>query len=208
MCNLTFHLYFSLNADISDAGRGKWLSMMRNEFQKSPYASNVIFGSTLVVLEKLVEYEFACPCNPKWNWIFASAFFIAPGFIASVLMAFTLEFRADRYLIFSIFTPAIFWVILLFIDGQYFACAKTYWSGRFVTIDKAQPQKWCEPTNHTSSYELIIITQGWFSLSQVSNNMISLKIILKLILQNLTYITVMMTSLIPLVIVLVPWSVV
>ncbi|KAK2842428.1 hypothetical protein Q5P01_012628 [Channa striata] len=58
------------------------------------------------------------------------------------------------------------WIVLLFLDGQYYACAKTNWSGRFVIIDKAAPQKWCEPTNNTSSQELMVKTQMWFFESQ------------------------------------------
>ncbi|XP_048119387.1 uncharacterized protein LOC125307443 [Alosa alosa] len=69
----------------------------------------------------------------------------------------------------SSFVPAIVWLILLFLDGQYFACAMTDWKGRFVIVDKAAPQKWCEPTNgdDVTPQELMLRSQQLFVVSQV-----------------------------------------
>ncbi|XP_029009190.1 uncharacterized protein LOC114857166 isoform X2 [Betta splendens] len=62
--------------------------------------------------------------------------------------------------------PLIMWLILVFLDGQYYACARTDWTGRFVIVDKGEPQKWCEPTNGTSYMERMSLTQTWYFQSQ------------------------------------------
>ncbi|XP_029009191.1 uncharacterized protein LOC114857166 isoform X3 [Betta splendens] len=40
------------------------------------------------------------------------------------------------------------------------------WTGRFVIVDKGEPQKWCEPTNGTSYMERMSLTQTWYFQSQ------------------------------------------
>uniref|UniRef100_A0AAY4AUU9 Uncharacterized protein n=1 Tax=Denticeps clupeoides TaxID=299321 RepID=A0AAY4AUU9_9TELE len=111
-----------------------------------PLVSNVAFGFILMGLEKLVELEFECPCNPSWNGVFSSAFFIIPAVMAFTLMLIFQGCRCDTWCYKSVslssFVPAVVWLILLFLDGQYFACAMTDWEGRFVLVDKAAPQKW------------------------------------------------------------------
>ncbi|TWW67481.1 uncharacterized protein LOC130521725 isoform X1 [Takifugu flavidus] len=272
----------------------QWLARLKNEISNSPLVSNVAFGFILMGLEKLVELEFECPCNPKWNGLFSSAFFIVPAIMAFILMLiiqgrrhkelilkfiaqgckcdefffklddkrcscdektlklinqkcscdksqFTLntqEGKCDEFILKSItgrcscdkstlklitkgcscdestlklitkgcscdestvtlitqgcrcgkskftqkvkrdewlkktvstFVPAIVWLILLFFDGQYFACAKTDWEGRFVLVDKAAPQKWCEPISegNFTRQELMLRSQEWIVMSQV-----------------------------------------
>ncbi|XP_039989984.1 uncharacterized protein LOC120793729 [Xiphias gladius] len=149
----------------SNALRRKWISEVKSEIEKSPLSSYVVFSLVLAGLEKLVEVEFACPCNPRWNALFAAIFFILPPVIACVLIYISREKKKDT--VFFSFVQAMVWQILMFLDGQYFACAKTNWSGRFVIIDKAAPLKWCEPTNRNSSQDLMIKTQRWFFDSQV-----------------------------------------
>ncbi|XP_029702556.1 uncharacterized protein [Takifugu rubripes] len=300
----------------------QWLARLKNEISNSPLVSNVAFGFILMGLEKLVELEFECPCNPKWNGLFSSAFFIVPAIMAFILMLiiqgrrhkelilkfiaqgckcdefffklddkrcscdektlklinqkcscdksqftlntqegkcdelilksitgrcscdkstlklitkgcscdkstlklitkgcscdestlklitkgcscdestlklikqvcscdestvtlitqgcrcgkskFTQKVKRDEWLkkTVSTFVPAIVWLILLFLDGQYFACAKTDWEGRFVLVDKAAPQKWCEPISegNFTTQELMLRSQEWIVMSQV-----------------------------------------
>ena len=155
--------------------RQQWLTRLKNELSNSPLVSNVAFGFILMGLEKLVELEFECPCNPKWNGVFSSAFFIIPAVMAFTLMLIIQGCRCDTWcrktLSLSSFVPAIVWLILLFLDGQYFACAMTDWKGRFVIVDKAAPQKWCEPTNEddVTPQELMLRSQQLFVVSQVSS---------------------------------------
>lgn len=158
------------------AGQQKWMSELKKRSANSPLASNVFFGFILVILEKLVEMEFACPCDPSKNTMFVIALFILPAFLGFLLMCII---QIDKHgcvtsAVISL-VPAIVWVTILFFDGHYFACIRTDWSGRYVTVDKAAPQKWCEPTNHDSSLELMSKTQQWFSESQVRKILISIK---------------------------------
>ena len=161
--------------------RQQWLTRLKNELSNSPLVSNVAFGFILMGLEKLVELEFECPCNPTWNGVFSSAFFIIPAVMAFTLM---LIIQGDRRgtrccktFPLSSFVPAIVWLILLFLDGQYFACAMTNWEGRFVLVDKAAPQKWCEPTSEgdVTPQELMLRSQQLFVFSQVSGMFSNLK---------------------------------
>lgn len=161
---------FSLYAELKMADKQAWISKVKSEFEKSPLVSNSFFGFILFCLEKSVEVEFACPCLPTCNAMFALAFFIVPAFLVVLLMINIQGCKSKENVFFSML-PAIVWFILLFLDGRYFACAKTTWSGRFVILDKAAPQKWCEPTDHNKTQERMIETQRMFSLSQVRNNL-------------------------------------
>lgn len=158
--------------------RQKWLTRLKNELSNSPLVSNVAFGFILMGLEKLVELEFECPCSPTWNGVFSSAFFIIPAVMAFTLMLIIQGCRCDKWcrntVSFSSIVPAIVWLILLFLDGQYFACAMTYWEGRFVIVDKAAPQKWCEPTSEgdVPIQELMLRSQQLFVFSQVSGRIV------------------------------------
>ncbi|KAJ8247945.1 hypothetical protein GJAV_G00252390 [Gymnothorax javanicus] len=156
--------------------RQQWLTRLKNELSDSPLVSNVAFGFILMGLEKLVELEFECPCNPKFNAVFSSAFFIIPAVMAFTLMVIIQGCRcgAGRQnkvtMSISSVVPAVVWLILLFLDGQYFACAMTGWKGRFVIVDKAAPQKWCEPTGEdevAQTQELMVRSQELFVVSQV-----------------------------------------
>ncbi|XP_056881452.1 uncharacterized protein LOC130521725 isoform X2 [Takifugu flavidus] len=228
-------------------------------------------------LEKLVELEFECPCNPTWNKRLSSAFFIVSTIMAFILMFIIQGFRrkelilklttrgckCDEFILklndkrcscdektlklidqrcscdksqftlntqegkcdvlifksitercscekstlklitqgcscdestvtlitqeckcgkskftqgwdecikktFTSFVAAFVWLILLFLDGQYFTCAKTYWEGKFVLVDKAAPQKWCEPISegNFTRQELMLLSQEWNATSQ------------------------------------------
>lgn len=154
--------------------RQQWLTRLKNELSNSPLVSNVAFGFILMGLEKLVELEFECPCNPTWNGAFSSAFFIIPAVMAFTLMQIIQGCRCNvwcrKMVSLSSFVPAVVWLILLFLDGQYFACAMTDWDGRFVLVDKAAPQKWCEPVTEgdVTPQELMLRSQRLFVFSQVS----------------------------------------
>ncbi|XP_010882044.1 calcium homeostasis modulator protein 6 isoform X2 [Esox lucius] len=153
--------------------RQQWLTRLKSEFGNSPLVSNVAFGFILMGLEKLVELEFECPCDPKWNGLFSSAFFVIPAVMAFMLMLIIQDCRYDlggcpKTVSVSSLVPPIVWLILLFLDGQYLACALTDWSGRFVIVDKAAPQKWCEPPQDDGTLQdLMLHSQELFVESQV-----------------------------------------
>ncbi|XP_056622118.1 calcium homeostasis modulator protein 4 [Triplophysa dalaica] len=152
----------------------QWLTRLKNELSDSPLVSNVAFGFILMGLEKLVELEFECPCDPMWNGLFSSAFFIIPAVMALAIMMIVQGCRCEvsrrRSVSLSSVVPAVVWLILLFLDGQYLACAMTDWHGRYVIVDKAAPQKWCEPTQDQESVsprDLMLRSQRLFVESQV-----------------------------------------
>ncbi|XP_016369330.1 protein FAM26F [Sinocyclocheilus rhinocerous] len=159
-----------LSGVVSMGSRQQWLTRLKNELSNSPLVSNVAFGFILMGLEKLVELEFECPCNPAWNGLFSSAFFIIPSIMTFALMMLIQGCKCGIWCrSLSSFVPAVVWLILLFLDGQYFACAMTDWHGRFVIVDKAAPQKWCEPIQEesVSPQELMLRSQRLFVESQV-----------------------------------------
>ncbi|XP_029010643.1 uncharacterized protein LOC114857894 [Betta splendens] len=169
-------------------GKKTFIDKLKSEFLNSPLASNVVLGLILTGLEKAVEVEFACPCDPKWNALFTAAYFILPGVAVSVLMlvikgiisckcnicqegdpscSYECKICKEwKNFIYGL-VPIIIWLVLVFLDGQYFACANTNWSGRYIIVDKAEPQRWCEPANGTSYMERMSLTQRWYFHSQV-----------------------------------------
>ncbi|GAA6235222.1 calcium homeostasis modulator protein 6-like [Lates japonicus] len=143
------------------------LARLKNEFGQRPVVSNVVFGFFLAAVEKIVEVEFACPCNPKWNAVFVAPFFLIPAVTASLLMLLIHGYSVGKSMLVA-FLPPVVWLALMLLNGQYVVCAKTDWPGTFVTTDKTY-LKWCEPTNTTiySSEELLNRSHRFYILSQV-----------------------------------------
>ncbi|CAG5957849.1 unnamed protein product [Menidia menidia] len=155
------------------AAQKQWLSTLLTEIKKSPLSSNLAFGLVLFCFEKIVEVEFACPCSANLNPLFASLFFVVPAVIVFILMLMikgcckmSAEYICDS------FVPSITWLIIVFLDGRYYVCARTNWSGRYKIIEGAEPQRWCKP--HNMSEEYADLSQGWYAESQVRNNLMFL----------------------------------
>ncbi|XP_022601173.1 uncharacterized protein LOC111221867 [Seriola dumerili] len=148
-----------------------WISTLKSEIEKSPVASNMVFGFILACLEKLLEMEFACPCESKQNVRLVVLFFIGPALLAFVLMIKIQGCESKKSwkerigLLASSCVSSVVWILLMLFDGQYVACAFSSQSGRFVVIDNASRQKLCKADNHNASQELIN-TQKWYSGSQ------------------------------------------
>ncbi|XP_041852669.1 uncharacterized protein LOC121647378 isoform X2 [Melanotaenia boesemani] len=146
----------------------EWMSKVKKEMKNSPLATNSCFGLILLGLEKIVEIEFSCPCNPTWNPWIVSSFFVAPAVIVFLLMCSIQGIKCKQFpykaVMHSAF-PGILWVILLFIDGQYYACAKTSWPGKYEVLDNPPFQRWCNPSNSTQNS--LTDTQRWYSHSQL-----------------------------------------
>ncbi|XP_049929212.1 calcium homeostasis modulator protein 4-like isoform X2 [Epinephelus moara] len=158
----------------SREGRPALISHVRSEFKKSALVSSAFFGVILLCLEKFIEKEFACPCKVGSNTAFATAYLIVPAVVVFLLMMNIKDFKCGMSqkeiwkTVASSFVPAMFWIIIVLWDGHCVACMKTTWSGSYVEIDKAAPQKWCKPANLTPSQELDYKneTQHWFFMSQ------------------------------------------
>nr|XP_040024799.1 uncharacterized protein LOC120812692 [Gasterosteus aculeatus aculeatus] len=138
----------------------QWLTLLTN-FRR-PMVPNVAFSFIEMLLAKMVEVEFECPCNPERNKFFSSAFFIIPTVLAFTLMLIIERCRCDAWFRKTVFcfVPAFVWLILMFFDGQYLACAMTTWNGTFVVVDKDAKMKWCKP--NVTSDELIVTTESYF----------------------------------------------
>lgn len=142
-----------------------WFSKLAGEFQKSHLVSNVFIGLTLTALEKIIDVEYVCPCDPDLNG-YAYAFFVVPSVLAFVLMMNIQRCRSLKDIFFSC-VPVIEWLILVFTEGNYFVCARTTWYGEYVSIPEPASLKWCEPVNKNSSRQLLIQSQQCFYESQV-----------------------------------------
>uniref|UniRef100_A0A3Q2CML5 Uncharacterized protein n=1 Tax=Cyprinodon variegatus TaxID=28743 RepID=A0A3Q2CML5_CYPVA len=139
--------------------------------------STYFLGIIQIIVEKLVDVEFACPCDAITNG-YTILFFIAPPFIVVLLMfAYKLKSKScesctsGKCLLEALKSatfPAIIWLVIVLLDGCYLACFWTNWSGKYEMIENAAPQRWCKPAN--SSEILLAKTQLWYSQSQVRNN--------------------------------------
>lgn len=163
----------------------RWYSTLREIVKNRPYASNVVISFLLVVLEKLLDMEFVCPCK-KWseNASFVSAFFILPAVLAFLLMI-SLQIgtvtsaesnkkskfceepkRQTKEIDKNCIIPAVAWIIILLFDGRYVACGMTDQPGTYVTADKAALVKWCETDNSTLNEKQLKNSQDWYFHSQ------------------------------------------
>uniref|UniRef100_A0A3B3XPX2 Uncharacterized protein n=1 Tax=Poecilia mexicana TaxID=48701 RepID=A0A3B3XPX2_9TELE len=126
-----------------------------------PNIATVGFGFIQVILEKLVEAEFSCPCHSSYNHGYGLVFFIAPSLIVFLLMcviSYSLKLWTCPWtwtwtcpwtwtFLIIIFVPSMTWVILVLVDGRYYVCLMTNWPGKYELIENAAPQKWCKPSN-------------------------------------------------------------
>lgn len=157
------------------ATRQSWFTMGK-EMLKSSFVPNVIFGSLLACMEKLMEVEFECPCDPEVNLLLVTAYFAAPAvfiFVVTSARGCRNKKCSNGWTnnVFMGFAQAILWLILLFIDGNYLACAKADWSGVYEEAPGAAHWKWCKPNNSTIE---LVKTEKWFFLSKVRTNQMTL----------------------------------
>ncbi len=128
----------------------EWIGRLKNMVKKSPLYSNVIIGFMMLGLEQLVEIDFACPCNPKLNLLFSTTYFVVPALFSFALLFYIQSSQISNHssclhCALVCLMPAILWIMLLFFDGQYFACAKTSWEGLTVHTDITASTTWCQP---------------------------------------------------------------
>ncbi|XP_048009582.1 uncharacterized protein LOC125243792 isoform X2 [Megalobrama amblycephala] len=126
----------------------EWVARLKNEVKESPFYSNAIIGFLMVGLEKLMEMDFACPCNPAMNRVFSAMYFVIPALFSSALMFYIQSPQCKTKCPVSFLTciiPAAVWIMLLLFDGQYYACAKTSWEGLTVHTDISASTTWCQP---------------------------------------------------------------
>lgn len=152
---------------------------LKDELGQRPVTLNVIFAFLLAGVEKMLEVDFACPCNPTWNAVFVAPFFLIPAVTASFLMLLirasmkqteSPNARKTKLIKTTLccLLPQIVWLALMLLNGQYMVCAKTNWQGTFMSSDNTY-LKWCEPINVTvqTSKELLTLSHRFYILSQV-----------------------------------------
>lgn len=158
--------------------KNNWISKLKGEFSKSPVATTLSFGLIQMTFEKLVEVDFTCPCNSTYNHLYSLPSFIVPPIVVFLLM-FAIKYHCKscsktvyKAISISLISGTI-WLIIVFFDGRYYACAKTSWTGTYETIEKNEPLKWCKPDtdDSNSSQEQLAKTQLWYSESQVRSKL-------------------------------------
>ncbi|XP_048376269.1 uncharacterized protein LOC125446605 isoform X2 [Stegostoma tigrinum] len=100
-----------------------------------------IFGNTALSLilygfETLMEMEVNCPCDQNLKPYYIVVTFVCPV-VVLLIIGFMLHCSSlKKYCkhnklshstvlsVFSILTPAVVWIALLFLDGDYYACSK------------------------------------------------------------------------------------
>ncbi|KAI2650485.1 Calcium homeostasis modulator protein 5 [Labeo rohita] len=154
------------------------------EFLKRfPFLVTLPSGFSVIKVEKIVEINFSCPCAVDANANLTISMFAGPSFFIFALLFFfyrplklpwsccspganndTQQNCAKAFIYCLI--PPIMWLIVLFLDGDYFSCAKTHWNGVYV-FDEQLNRSWCKPIEKTEKEnELRLLTQKYIHESQ------------------------------------------
>lgn len=134
------------------------------------------FSFALIGLEKLMDREFSCPCDPGFNMVLISFIFLGPALLALTMMTFIQRpcrrspSHCAGLLLFSLIPPSL-WIFLLLFEGDYVACGMTHWEGDYV-LDEDLQIKWCKPTGvrdgKANETELRDLTENVIFYSRVS----------------------------------------
>lgn len=141
-------------------------------------ARNVGISSlVLVVLEKIMDNDFVCPCQPGYNeWIcacyavvpFAGCVFFTVCFVDSGPESHVQRSSIYDKLLVSLLI-AFIWLFLFFFDGRYVSCACSRWGGEYT---ESGLLKWCRPTGNDT---LVLMreqeTHRCITISQVSSQL-------------------------------------
>lgn len=65
-----------------------WFDMVKGNIVKSSLVPNVIFGSLLACMEKLMGLEFDCPCNSEMNALLVAGYLFVPAVLSLWRLAF------------------------------------------------------------------------------------------------------------------------
>ncbi|XP_048376264.2 calcium homeostasis modulator protein-like [Stegostoma tigrinum] len=99
-------------------------------------SGNTAMSLLLFGIETLMEKEIKCPCEQHLNLYYILVTFVVPV-IVLLILGFMLQYNLmKRYckhkklccstflLVFQASTPAVVWIVLLFLDGDYYSCSK------------------------------------------------------------------------------------
>lgn len=131
----------------------------------------------LMLLEAFFDNDFSCPCDVELNATMINLIFAGPFLFVFALVLYISITEIDSRLqlvkiVLLCLLPPLVWIALVFLDGDYVACKKTYWKGLYV-YDDQHHFKWCKPTESVpgkNDTELLALTLGFVAESQVSQN--------------------------------------
>lgn len=134
-----------------------------------------ISSLVLAVLEKMMDINFVCPCQPVLNILLCVCYGVVPFILCFVFATSFVEvhvegmqgsskYKKEYYCLLI----AFIWLFLFFFDGRYVACAFSHWGGEYTETTTI---KWCKPKgDETEVLECQQETQKWIAISQVSLN--------------------------------------
>ena len=137
------------------------------EVVKPIVQADIALSLFLIVVEKLMETEFICPCNSSNNFV-TNVLFSCSSFIIFFAMLY-IKFYQNRQLkednekktdkdkegfcshwrwlgVFLSGVLVVFlWLFVLFFDGHYYVCKMSSWNGTWISNSTDVPRKWCKP---------------------------------------------------------------
>lgn len=144
-------------------------------FLRSRVGTLGVSSLVLLVLEKLMDLDFVCPCQPGYNEVICACYAIVP-FVTCFAFAFRFvapkpEDRGNstcNKVLYSLLIACI-WLFLFFVDGRYVSCACSNWSGEYTETGAL---KWCK---HNESEAVVLEneqkTERCITGSQVSSHL-------------------------------------
>lgn len=145
----------------------------------------------IVVVERLVENEFACPCNSNNVFVYDVLFSCSVITIICLFVLFQICqwkrlktlynrmtyyrrlfkcFFLTLYLFPPMLIPVLTWSVVWYFHGDYYVCGMTSWNGTWSNTNLSFPRKWCYPSGniaHETLNEMERNSANWFLQSQV-----------------------------------------
>lgn len=139
-----------------------------NSFLRSHVGKLGISSIVLAGFEKIIDSDFACPCQPGYNECICALYAIVPFFVSGIFAFFQDSEQEDNLknkVLYSLLTGLI-WLFFFFIDGRYVACAGSHWGGEYTETGAL---KWCKPKgNETEVLKRQQETLMWDTISQIA----------------------------------------
>ena len=138
------------------------------EVVKPIVQADIALSLFLIVVEKLMETEFICPCNSSNN--FVSNVLLS---CSSLIILFATVFiKMDQYkklekccdcsnilrlfgVLLSVVLVVLLWLFVLFFDGHYYVCKRSSWDGTWKVNSTDVPHKWCQPPPEDRNFDFL-----------------------------------------------------
>ena len=151
-------------------------------FVKPLVTADIALGKLLIVLEKMMDTEFICPCDSNSNY-FTN---VLVAFASTIIFWVTLYIKRHQFknlkercdcncflrlagVSLSLLLIVLLWLFVLFFNGHYYVCKMSDWNGTWTDNPANVPRKWCQPSaddKHfndlkNKSVELFFHSQVW-----------------------------------------------